>query len=89
VKFRNYERIGTIIGRHDSAPQKRLLHRPRLNAADHLAECAVQPAEFALERGIALVLVMGCAMVAGVPRRMHERTLLREQQEKGTGDSGC
>lgn len=61
-----------------------MMKRTGLHASQHLAEDAVQATQLALKGGIALFLMVCRKILMRVPRGVHERALLRKQQQRNT-----
>ncbi len=61
---------------------RRMMHRNVVRTAQHRAERNVQIAQTALKRGFVPAVLLRRRLFVGMPRRMRERALLREQQQK-------
>ena len=59
--------------------------RSGTHPAQHLSECAVQTAQSALRRSLTFAVVLRRGLTVGVRGKVRERDLLREEQQKDTG----
>ena len=71
-----------------NARRHRERRRIALHATKDLTECAMQSAELALERSVALSLLVRVCGLYRVPGRVHERHLLCKQQQHDVHDVG-